>query len=155
MSSRLEIECDSWCVVRTLCRLHLLFWTKKGPFSIFFFFSNHGNPFFTETSIRSNWEMRHVLIFSYHPGSTWVGHTVEANQLCSPPPEGSNILEMKLSLHKIKLPLNWFQTQRCEQISVYSLRLDVCSFSDTPRALCQMGLLANSNYEIDGEREGD
>lgn len=61
---------------------------------------------------------------------------------------------MKLSLHKIKLPLNWFQTQRCEQISVYSLRLDVCSFSDAPRALCQMGLLANSNYEIDGEREG-
>lgn len=50
------------------------------------------------------------------------------------PPEGSNILEMKLSLHEMKLLLNWFQTQCCEQISVYSLRPDVCSLSDSPQS---------------------
>lgn len=69
MSSRLEIECDSWCVVRTSRRLHLLFWTKKRPFS------NPGYPLFAETGIRSNWEIKacfNILITSWlDPGRTY------------------------------------------------------------------------------------
>lgn len=67
----------------------------------------------------------------------WTYSKSQSTALLSP--EGSNILEMKSSLHKIKLLLNWFQTQCCKQISVYSLRLDVCSFSDTPRLLARWG----------------